>query len=62
VYVERGSTGFDVIELQGGKSNARFTYRVVAKRQGFEEKRLDVYEDAMTDPYLYPEMKGKDIR
>jgi len=58
-YVERGRTGFDVIELQGGQSNARFTYRVVAKRSGFEDKRLDVCEAAKTDPYLYPEMKEK---
>jgi len=58
-YVERGRTGFDVIELQGGQSNARFTYRVVAKRSGFEDKRLNVCEAAKTDPYLYPEMKEK---
>lgn len=56
-YVERGRTGFDVIELQAGQSNARFTYRVVAKRSGFEDKRLNVCEAAKTDPYLYPEMK-----
>jgi hypothetical protein len=59
IYVERGRTGFDVIELQAGQSNARFTYRVVAKRRGFEDKRLDVCEMARTDPYLYPEMKEK---
>ncbi len=58
-YVERGRTGFDVIELQGGQSNARFTYRAVAKRSGFEDKRLDVCDAARTDPYLYPEMKEK---
>jgi hypothetical protein len=56
-YVERDRTGFDVIELQGGQSSARFTYRVVAKRSGFEGKRLDVCEAAKKDPYLYPEMK-----
>lgn len=58
-YVERGRTGFDVIELQGGHSNARFTYRVVAKRRGFEDKRLDYCEAAKTDPYLYPELREK---
>lgn len=57
-FVERGQTGFDVIELQRGQSSARFTYRVVAKRCGFEGKRLDVCEAARTDPYLYPEMKN----
>ncbi len=40
--VRRGSTGFDVIELQNGTSNAAFSYRVVAKRRGYEDKRLDV--------------------
>jgi hypothetical protein len=58
-YVQRGRAGFDVIELQRGQSNARFTYRVVAKRSGFEGKRLDVCEAAKKDPYLYPEIKEK---
>jgi hypothetical protein len=57
-FAERGKTGFDVIELQQGQSSARFTYRVVAKRSGFEGKRLDVCEVAKKDPYLYPEMKS----
>ena len=38
--VIRGTTGFDVIELQNGTSNASFTYRVVAKRKGYENTRL----------------------
>ncbi|MCP4582305.1 MAG: hypothetical protein GY839_11885 [candidate division Zixibacteria bacterium] len=42
VYVKRGTTGFDIIELRDGISDARFTYRVVAKRKGFEDKRLEV--------------------
>ncbi|MCJ7459746.1 MAG: hypothetical protein MUP17_12265 [candidate division Zixibacteria bacterium] len=41
VIVKRGTTGFDVIELNKGLSNAHFTYRIVAKRKGFETKRLD---------------------
>ena len=40
VYVQRGLTGFDVIELQNGTSNAHFTYRVMAKRKGYENARL----------------------
>jgi hypothetical protein len=44
VYVKRGNTGFDVIELQNGKSNAQFTYRVVAKRTGYENLRLKKME------------------
>jgi hypothetical protein len=38
--VKRGTTGFDVIELQNGTSNASFSYRIVAKRKGYEDKRL----------------------
>lgn len=45
VYVKRGLTDFVVIELQDGKSDAHFTYRVVAKRKGFEDKRLEPVEN-----------------
>jgi hypothetical protein len=38
--VKRGTTGFDVIELQNGTSNASFSYRIVAKRKGYEDRRL----------------------
>ncbi len=41
VYVQRQATGFEVVELRGGASRAPFTYRVVAKRQGFENTRLE---------------------
>ncbi|MEO0228012.1 MAG: hypothetical protein ABIL70_08210, partial [candidate division WOR-3 bacterium] len=44
VYVKVGKTGFDVIELQNGTSNAAFSYRVVAKRKGFENARLEQFE------------------
>uniref|UniRef100_A0A7C6EBG2 Uncharacterized protein n=1 Tax=candidate division WOR-3 bacterium TaxID=2052148 RepID=A0A7C6EBG2_UNCW3 len=33
VYVKVGDTYFDVYELQNGKSNAAFTYHVVANRK-----------------------------
>lgn len=52
-----GTTGFDVGELFGGTSNSPFNYRVVAKRKGFEEKRLDYCVAAETDSYLYPELR-----
>jgi hypothetical protein len=29
------------MELRGGNSRAHFTYRVVAKRKGFEKARLE---------------------
>jgi len=59
VYVKRGATGFDVIELQNGKSNAPFTYRVVAKRRGFENTRLEKCDDALIDSDIYHVVKGK---
>ncbi len=62
VYVAKGATGFDVVELQGGASSAPFDYRVVAKRADFEEQRLEVCEEARDDPYLYPELREKQIR
>jgi hypothetical protein len=40
VYVKRDAAGFDVYELQGGKSNAQFSWRVLAKWKGNENVRL----------------------
>jgi hypothetical protein len=38
--VNKDATGFDVRELQGGTSNARFSWRVLAKWKGNENVRL----------------------
>lgn len=46
VYVQRQATGFEVKELRAGTSQARFTYRVVAKRKSFETARLEAAPDA----------------
>jgi hypothetical protein len=40
IYVKKDATGFDVYELQGGTSNARFSWRVLAKWKGNENVRL----------------------
>jgi hypothetical protein len=49
VYVTRKTTtGFDVVELQGGTSNARFTYRVMCKRKYYEDERLATEEQDIT--------------
>jgi len=40
VYIQRGETGFEVIELNNGHSNAGYMYRIVAKRKGYEDVRL----------------------
>lgn len=37
---EKTATGFRVRELRGGKSNASFDYRIVARRKGYEDIRL----------------------
>jgi hypothetical protein len=46
VYVQRQATGFEVVELRGGVSSAHFSYRVVAKRKGFENDRLAAAPDS----------------
>jgi hypothetical protein len=58
VFVKRGVMGFDVIELQNGTSNARFTYRVMAKRKGYENLRLKKMEPG-TNP---EEIEAKNVR
>jgi len=40
VYVKKDLTGFDVYELHGGESDARFSWRVLAKWKGNENVRL----------------------
>ncbi len=59
VYVAKGATAFDVIELNKGTSDISFSYRVVAKRKGFENRRLDYTEAGLNDAYLYPETAAK---
>jgi hypothetical protein len=45
VYVQRDAKGFQVMELLNGASSAHFTYRVMAKRKGYEKTRLEATED-----------------
>ena len=61
VYVKKENTGFDVYELQSGTSNATFTYRVVAKRKGYEDLRLKLEEIGYTDGHLYPDPNDPQI-
>ena len=62
VYVKKNNTGFDVHELKNGTSNASFTYRVVAKRKGFEDLRLKTEEIGYTDSQLYPDLNDPQIQ
>jgi hypothetical protein len=41
VYVQKGDAHFEVVELLQGGSDAGFDYRVIAKRRGYESRRLD---------------------
>lgn len=41
VYATKGNGYFTVREMNGGRSNATFDYRVVAKRRGYEDTRLE---------------------
>ena len=44
LVVKRGDGGFDVVNPAQPDAAGAFSYRVVAKRKGFEAKRLDVCE------------------
>jgi len=55
VYVSnRTATGFEV-HLRDGDANVEFSYRIVAKRLGYEDDRLEPAPWADDDPHLYPE-------
>ena len=61
LVVERDETRFDVYNPLDPSASGDFGYRVVAKKKGFEGRRLDVCEAARTDPYLYPELREKEL-
>jgi hypothetical protein len=59
LYVNnRTPQGFEV-HAREGDPNVEFSYRVVAKRLGFEEDRLERAPWADSDPNLYPEKRGQ---
>jgi hypothetical protein len=62
VAVKKGFSGFDVLELENGVSTGTFDYRVVAKRKGFETRRLDYCKAAEDDPYLFPELREIELQ
>lgn len=41
VYVRKFSDRFEVHELNGGRSNATFDYKIIGKRKGYEDIRLE---------------------
>jgi hypothetical protein len=58
-YVRTSDTGFDVFELQRGVSNASFSYRVVAKRKGYEAARFVETKTGYDSANLYPELRAE---
>jgi hypothetical protein len=59
VYVaSKTPTTFEIVELRGGRSNAPFSYRLVAKRRGYEELRMERAPHADDDPNLFPERRA----
>jgi hypothetical protein len=53
--VNKTTSSFEVMELREGRSNAEFSYRIVAKRRGYEQTRLEHVPEADKDPILYSE-------
>lgn len=49
VFVRTGQDHFVVKELAGGRSDATFAYRVVAKRTGTEHLRMEEFIDTLDD-------------
>jgi hypothetical protein len=55
-----GEASFEVRELNGGQSNIAFSYRIVAKRKGYEGQRLArVPKEAMTESLTQTESTEK---
>jgi hypothetical protein len=50
--VNKTTTFFEVVELSGGRSSASFSYRIVGKRRGYEDYRLEPAPEADVDPNL----------
>lgn len=58
LYVtNRTPTGFEV-RLHDGDPSVEFSYRIVAKRRGYESTRLERAPWADNDPNLYPEKRA----
>ncbi len=59
LYVsKRTPTEFEV-RSRDGDTNVEFSYRLVAKRKGYEQTRLEHEPDGDNDPNLYPERASK---
>jgi hypothetical protein len=54
-WVEKDNTGF-ILMAPEAPQGAQFDYRVVAKRKGYEDLRLERAPAAYTDHFLYPNL------
>ncbi len=61
VHIEKHDSWFEVIENRNGTSNAAFDWRIVAKRKGYENMRMETVIEGYSDPNLYPDRNDKDI-
>ena len=61
LYVtNQGEASFEVVELQGGRSNISFSYRIMAKRIGYETQRLvRISKEEMQAPLLEKDVSEK---
>jgi hypothetical protein len=62
LYVsKRTAAGFEV-HLREGAANAEFSYRIVARRLGYEGERMEPAPWADNDPNLYPEKANEPMQ
>jgi len=59
----KSASGFDVRELGGGKSGIAFSYRIMARRKGFESARLeDITTQMLKNQKAFQKMPAKATR
>ncbi len=54
-WIQSDEKGFE-LHAPNAPIGAQFDYRIVAKRKGYEDIRLESRPDAFTDVYLYPDI------
>ena len=59
VAVKKLRSAFSVIELDGGRSNSSFDYRVVARRKGDEDVGLEVVRELPERSHAVPPMRAE---
>lgn len=57
IYVSKRTPSQFEVKMRSGDPNAEFSYRIVAKRKGYEIARLEYEPSGDDDPNLYPEKR-----